>query len=106
MKFFWIEDDCGLTKVISRKGKRTKTLRFCDQQDLSKARATILDHGNGWEIKDGYGTIGLNYSRVVDLVAAFIIWQRQGDNLWEGCIYGEKIAEVKSRIVNKKRSKK
>jgi hypothetical protein len=107
MRHYFIEDDCGITKVQSytHRASKNRYLKFINGDNKSH-RGTVVDFGNGWTLIDRKGMEQvLSYSEVADLVAAFILWQSEGERIWEARIYGKKVSTVRAGRKRDERTK-
>jgi hypothetical protein len=98
MKTFLVENECGTSKVDVTEHR----VRIHFQN--GKHYTDIIDHGNGWVIKDSVAEHGtyLSYSDVADLLVAFAIRKHEGQNICSFRIYGEMIARITSKREKKK----
>jgi hypothetical protein len=93
MKLYMVESEGDTSRVeVSKKRVRIHSPN-------SRFHTDIIDHGNGWVIKDsvaGHET-HLSYCDVADLLIAFAIRNHEGQNVCNFRIYGEPIARITSK---------
>jgi hypothetical protein len=66
--------------------------------DNKRGAATITDTGNYWQYTDGLdANITLNYLELADIVLAFILFQKEGVNLYD-CEIFERTGRIKRSL--------